>query len=137
MQKSINPTIEIILRWGPAFILMLVIFGLSATPASQLPDAGIFDLLLKKGGHLTGYALLGLSYLRGMQSQKRKALWLAFGLVFLYALSDEIHQAFVSGRHASPVDIGIDLIGASIGMYFFSISQRLRRLVLSLWQPVR
>lgn len=33
-------------------------------------------------------------------------------LVFLYAISDEFHQSFVAFRHPSPVDVGIDLLGA-------------------------
>jgi VanZ family protein len=35
---------------------------------------------------------------------------------FLYACSDEYHQAFVPGRHASMDDVTIDTIGAWIAL---------------------
>jgi VanZ family protein len=41
------------------------------------------------------------------------AAWL---LALLYACSDEFHQIFVAGRHASLLDIGIDAIGAAIAL---------------------
>jgi VanZ family protein len=31
-----------------------------------------------------------------------------------YAVTDELHQHYVSGRHATPVDVAIDAAGASI-----------------------
>ena len=33
-----------------------------------------------------------------------------------YAATDELHQHFVRGRHASPVDLGIDAAGVALGM---------------------
>jgi hypothetical protein len=41
------------------------------------------------------------------------AAWL---LALLYACSDEFHQIFVAGRHASLLDVGIDAIGAAIAL---------------------
>ena len=45
---------------------------------------------------------------------EREAPALALGV--LYAASDELHQAFVRGRHASPVDVAIDTVGLLIGL---------------------
>jgi VanZ family protein len=33
-----------------------------------------------------------------------------------YAATDELHQYFVRGRHASPVDVAIDAVGVAAGM---------------------
>jgi VanZ family protein len=33
-----------------------------------------------------------------------------------YAATDELHQHFVQGRHASPVDVAIDAVGVALGM---------------------
>jgi len=45
----------------------------------------------------------------------RRAAWcvLAAGL---YSLTDEFHQIFVPGRHASLLDCGLDTLGASVAM---------------------
>ena len=40
----------------------------------------------------------------------------AFALTVLYAASDELHQAFVAGRHLSALDVGIDATGALIAL---------------------
>ena len=42
----------------------------------------------------------------------------------LYAATDELHQGFVGGRHASVVDVGIDAIGASWPSWSCRISGR-------------
>jgi VanZ family protein len=44
----------------------------------------------------------------------REPLALAVGIA--YAATDELHQYFVRGRHASPVDVAIDAVGIAIGM---------------------
>src|SRR3972149_3853806 len=49
-------------RWIPALAMMGAIFFFSSIPASRLPFFGEWDLVVKKGGHVTGYALLGVSY---------------------------------------------------------------------------
>ena len=40
----------------------------------------------------------------------------ALTLAVLYAITDELHQGFVAGRHPSPVDVGIDATGALIAV---------------------
>ena len=36
-----------------------------------------------------------------------------------FAATDELHQHFVRGRHASPIDVGIDAVGVALGMLFW------------------
>ncbi len=58
---------------------------------------------MKKSGHAIGYGLLALAYWRALEWRSNK--WgLALILALLYAISDEAHQAFVPGRHASVTD---------------------------------
>jgi VanZ family protein len=109
-----------ILRWIPALILMAAIFLFSSTPASQLPYFGGIDLLIKKGGHATGYALLALAYYFALPprlSPLYRGL-LAFIMALLFALSDEFHQSFVEGRTSSLRDVGIDSAGAAFALIF-------------------
>ncbi len=95
-----------------------------------MPNAGSFDLPVKKGGHFTGYVLLALGFLRGMRPGKPRKLFLVLMMCALYAVSDEFHQSFVAGRNPSPIDVGIDVLGSSFGMMLFLWLEPIRRLVL-------
>lgn len=91
------------MRWLPAILLMALIFGLSSIPSSEMPSFGIWDKVVKKSGHAIGYGLLALAYWRALAWRNNK--WgLALALALTYAISDEAHQAFVPGRHASVTD---------------------------------
>jgi hypothetical protein len=47
-------------RWGAALLMMAAIFGFSSIPSAEMPDFGLLDTLVKKGGHALGYGLLAL-----------------------------------------------------------------------------
>ncbi len=64
-----------------------------------------------------GYALLANAYMRGINRNKPASIILAFALALIYAASDEYHQSFVPGRGARITDVGIDSIGALIGLF--------------------
>lgn len=106
-------------NWLATFLWMGVIFFLSSRPADELPSFGLYDLLVKKSGHLTGYAILGWLFLRSWESLKmniKQAQALALLSSVLYAITDELHQSFVPGRHASVIDVLIDTIGIAVGL---------------------
>lgn len=103
-------------RWGPAVLIMVGIFVLSSRASTELPVFGIWDYLVKKGGHVVGYGLLALAYWRGLGPErgKRPVAWV---LAICYALTDEIHQAFVPGRYSSLLDVLLfDNLGAILGL---------------------
>jgi VanZ family protein len=105
-------------RWAPAIILMAVIFVASSTPGNDIPGFGIWDTIVKKGAHMTGYALLAVSYLYALANSRktnRLILLLAILLAGLFAATDEFHQSFTPGRNPSVADVGIDAVGAVIG----------------------
>jgi VanZ family protein len=88
--------------------------------------------LLRKLGHLTEYAVLGLLVLRAVRDTWHLGWsWSTFGLALLvtavYAASDEFHQSFVPSRGASVVDVGIDTAGASIGLVLAYVFRRSRK----------
>jgi len=78
-----------------------------------MPVLGGWDTIVKKGGHAFGYGLLAVAFWRAFK-WKGRLFWLALLLAVLYAATDEFHQSFVPGRHASPIDVGIDAIGSSL-----------------------
>ena len=96
--------------WLPVVVWAAVIFALSSVP-SLSTGLGFWDTVLRKGAHLTEYAILGALLLRALG---RDAPALAAGI--LYAASDELHQHFVRGRHAAPVDVLIDAVGVGVGI---------------------
>jgi len=107
-------------RWLPAIVLMAAIFTFSSIPSSGLPDYGFWDMLVKKGGHAVGYALLALSYWYWLGFDPKKG-WLAWLLAVLYAAADEFHQSFTPGRHPSIYDVLIyDNLGALLAVLFGS-----------------
>jgi VanZ family protein len=87
-----------------------VIFAFSSVP-SLSSGLGAWDTVLRKGAHIAEYAVLGALLYRALG---REAPALAAGIA--YAATDELHQHFVRGRHASPVDVAIDAVGLSLGM---------------------
>ena len=86
-----------------------------------MPDFGLLDLFVKKGGHAFGYGLLALSYLRGLISEKKEVhprwLYMAWTLATLYSATDEFHQSFVPGRHPAATDVMIDAFGAALALF--------------------
>ncbi len=97
-------------RWLPVLVWAGVIFAFSSIP-SLSSGLGTLDLVLRKGAHLTEYAILAMLFVRATGSYA----W-AFPLAVAYAASDEVHQLFVRGRHGSPLDVAIDGVGALIGL---------------------
>jgi VanZ family protein len=96
--------------WLPVFAWAAVIFAFSSIP-SLSSGLGVWDTVLRKCAHVTEYAVLGALLYRALG---REALALAIGIA--YAATDELHQHFVRGRHASPVDVAIDVVGVALGM---------------------
>jgi VanZ family protein len=96
--------------WLPVFAWAAVIFAFSSIPHLS-SGLGVWDTVLRKGAHITEYAILGALLYRALG---REALALAVGIA--YAATDELHQHFVRGRHASPIDVGIDAVGVALGM---------------------
>jgi VanZ family protein len=96
--------------WLPVVAWAAVIFAFSSIP-SLSSGLGTWDTFLRKGAHVTEYAVLGVLLYRALG---REPLALAVGIA--YAATDEVHQHFVRGRHASPVDVAIDAVGVALGM---------------------
>ncbi len=118
MARMRTRELPLIVRWIPSIVMMGAIFFFSSLPAGLIPSFGEWDLLIKKAGHASGYALLGLAYYFALPPRLSSGFrWvLAMILVILFALSDEFHQSFVLGRNSSVIDVGIDAMGAAIAL---------------------
>ncbi len=103
--------------WLPAIAWAALIFVVSAQSDLRfVPDAGL-DFVVRKVGHMVVFGILVLLFWRPLVrgAVSRPSAW-AFGMALGYAASDEVHQAFVAGRRASIVDVGIDAAGALIAL---------------------
>jgi VanZ family protein len=96
--------------WLPVLAWAAIIFAFSSVP-SLSSGLGGWDYLLRKAAHMTEYAILVVLLWRALGSELP-----ALAASVVYAISDEIHQAFVRGRHGSPIDVGIDTVGMLIGL---------------------
>jgi VanZ family protein len=100
----------------------LVIFSFSALPGQDVkPPFPWSDKLY----HFLEYVPFGFLSLRAFFWQRGRALLpallSAFFVVFLYSLSDEIHQLFVPGRTFDLLDAAVDIIGGGAGFLIYSL----------------
>ena len=80
-------------------------------------DLAKFVKPVRKAAHFTIYLILGLLVLNCFSVFDRKTIILSILICVLYAISDEIHQIYVSGRSAEILDVFIDTLGASLGVF--------------------
>ncbi|MBF0429758.1 MAG: VanZ family protein [Fibrobacteria bacterium] len=113
--------------WGPASILMVLIFIGSQLPGSAvtLPPFSFAD----KAIHYTVYLILGFCiqvricfpHWFGMElPEKRPIIWKSIVLGVLYGVSDEFHQYFVPLRDCSFFDLVADAAGILTGVFIAS-----------------
>jgi len=104
-------------RWLPSIFVMLVIFLFSSQPSRNLPIFSWADTFVKKGGHVIGYGLLCWAFWHALVYRSNRR-WFSWLLALVYAVTDEVHQAFVPGRHPSIWDVIIfDNLGAMISLW--------------------
>jgi VanZ family protein len=114
-------------NWIPALLVMSVIFWFSSQPSSDLPNFDWADKVIKKGGHVCGYALLAWTYWRSLHFRPNRR-WLAWFLAILYAITDEYHQSFVAGRSPSLIDVFLfDNIGVLLSLWITNMVIKQKR----------
>ena len=133
--------------WGPVVLWMGLIFwgstdALSASrtsrflgpflrwlvPGISAGTEGRVRFVIRKGGHVSEYAVLALLLARALRSgtdpgsprAHRSWAWGAWGAATAYACTDEFHQSFHATRQASLVDVAIDSMGAAVGVLVFA-----------------
>ncbi|NNG01775.1 MAG: VanZ family protein [Desulfobacteraceae bacterium] len=104
--------------WWPVIVLCALIFvqsGFSTPRVVPVIDFG--DKLL----HIAAYALLATLFFRAYRNtgklSRSPLLLIVLSILSstLYGLTDEIHQSFVSVRHADVLDLVADGVGSILG----------------------
>ena len=75
--------------------------------------------IIRKLAHFSLYAVIGFLLMSLMSTYKLKQknrILVSCSIGLLYAISDEIHQAFIPGRGSQIADVGIDFSGVVVGM---------------------
>ena len=128
------------LLWSISIAIMVLIFLLSAQSRADSADLslnvrGLFAQVLsllglgryaqseglhhfvRKCAHAFLYFSLGTSVAASAKCSawKKSPLW-ALLICFLYATSDEVHQAFVPGRGPQVSDVLLDTVSALVGI---------------------
>lgn len=125
MKKIIN--IILMLTW------MILIFTMSSFDATEsgeqsnfivniivnvlnISNLNILSLIIRKLAHFTEYFILGMLAYNLIHNCNKK-VYIAIIICVLYAISDEFHQWFVPGRSCQLLDILIDSMGATLGIF--------------------
>ena len=122
---------------------MAIIFKLSAQPGEQSnllstkvttiivslaklfrPDVNVLTLnhFIRKCAHFLAYLVLGIIVLFAMRRiglMGKQGIGFTLLLCISYAITDELHQAFVPGRPPKLLDVLIDSSGASLGISIY------------------
>jgi len=122
---------RIFFRWSPAILWAALIAILSHQPTLPAPSIPYIDKVF----HAGEYGVLAFLWARAVfpllrrQSAGMRWGYVVFGCL-LYAISDEMHQAFIPGRSCDPLDMAADVSGAFLAAIIASLlSRRLRRLL--------
>ena len=135
--------------WWPALLWAAVIFTMSTDTFSAEHTASVIEPvlrwlfhslteaqfavihhLIRKSAHFTEYFIFCLFLYRGVRGGRAGWRW-SWGLEALfiaaaYSVLDEVHQAFVASRTASPYDSLLDSTGAFFAFAFLFLWFRLR-----------
>jgi VanZ family protein len=136
--------------WWPALLWACFIFMMSTDSFSAQHTGWFFEPILRwlfpsfsadridfihhiirKSAHFTEYFIFCILIYRGVRGDRKGWRW-TWGIAALsvaagYSIMDEIHQAFVVSRTASPYDSLLDSIGAFFAFAALWLWFRLRR----------
>lgn len=116
------------IRWTLVILWMLLIFYWSSIPDLKSSFPTLYDTILRKGAHISEYAVL--AWLVSWAWSRVKHRWYILALCLTYAASDEIHQLFIRDRSGQLLDVAIDTVGILIGLGLyikFSVKQKTSR----------
>jgi len=107
---------------------MLIIYASSIPDCSLWGDGSLSEQIIVNLAHIPAYAMLTFFWLKALKRRKNTGhsfislILILVGLI-LFAVSDEIHQAFVPGRSSSFIDIGLDIVGIFFGLRAFKMKE--------------
>lgn len=140
--------------WLPILLWALLIFSASGDRKSVQHSSRIIEPLVRwlfphasdeavhttvfvvrKCAHMTEFAIFTLLIWRAANATiwkqtsgwNRRAVFFAAACSVLFAASDEIHQTFVPGRQGAVMDVLIDSIGVTGGLFGLWLVKRIKK----------
>ncbi|QQS18381.1 VanZ family protein [Candidatus Saccharibacteria bacterium] len=139
-------------KYLPIILWMGVIFYFSSQVAAEssrqsgavlhvvrtyVTDVSMFEL--RKIAHAALYMVLGVLFcalfFKLSWRPKKVAAWAVAGSA-LYAVTDEFHQLFITGRSSELRDVALDTVGASLGVGLYFLVRRLAKTINHRQQPL-
>ena len=124
---------QVLTHWLPVLVWLGLILALSSVPAQSLSGGGgpIWSFVLRYSlAHIVEYAVLALLLCRLLASYPAfrgwPALCLALALSVCFGAFDELYQSFTDGRHSMIADVGLDAVGALLGLLVWFCVTRIR-----------
>ncbi len=116
----------------PAALCYAAVFSLTAAPGTDgestrgwlaIVGLGDWNTLLRASAHIGVFGTLAVLLRgaagRGLSARRSgavRATWIAAILALVLAMTDELHQGTVPGRHARWIDVGYDGLGILMGL---------------------
>lgn len=102
------------------------IFHLSNESKIQCIDK--LEYIIRKLAHFSIYTVAGIllmGFVCTYEIEKIKKIYISIVVGSIYAISDEIHQAFIPNRSARLTDVIIDTMGIVLGIVILLISMKI------------
>lgn len=117
-------------HWVGRAIGRVFVSGFSEMSVEEQNEwADRIDYPIRKAAHASEYAVLAILIFFALEetfADKGKYLRYLTSLLLtaLYAGSDEFHQLFVPGRAGTLFDVGVDTMGATVGLFILWLIRR-------------
>ena len=96
------------------------------TPSADRVDINRMNLIVRKTTHVMVFGILALLLFKSLETYRYSYI-LSWFFTFLYAITDEWHQSFMSGRVAAFKDVLFDSLGAFLALLLVFLVLRKRR----------
>lgn len=114
----------------PSIIIMSVVFYLSSLSSTGIGGSLTKQFLIHKALHVFVYGLLSASFnfalSKSANQTRQQIIPKSIIFAYIYGITDEVHQSFVSGRGGKFTDTLFDLSGALLGVWIYRQIQKLR-----------
>ncbi|MDO4963056.1 MAG: VanZ family protein [bacterium] len=108
-----------------------IVIGQVITTATKTPinnnHINIINFFIRKLAHITEYFILAILVINLIKEYTNKYKYIfifTLFICFIYAITDEIHQAFVFNRTSSIYDAFIDVIGVLIYLLIYKLTRK-------------
>jgi VanZ family protein len=111
-------------------IVEIITHNQNITASEKLELIENTDYYIRKFAHYSIYALGGILiyiYINTYNASNKKVILISILIGVIYAISDESHQHFTSGRCASVLDVVIDSFGIITGIILINIIKKAKK----------